>query len=379
MIPHDPFKAGAKKLSAALLNQIVRELMERGVWSVDGADFAEGVTGRTLSIPAPEVELWAMLTGEGSDDGSSASGGNAGDYAWQEVERRSKEVWTVVPSGRSGTEERDPARDINGTTGIPVGTIVRLSKGHASFVNVTGTLNPVGTLNQEWIFDHCCPDDGSAGASGDIEDECCIATETSKCINNNLVTTTTYTRIRVVGGKIECKASAVPCGQTAGTRYACVDGTQCMEDPNGAYASIEECQAACGIIAGVTYNCVEDASGKFNCVDPGDGTGQYPTLAACQEVCVNPCTGTCSWIWIGGKWRPNGSNCSTGCGCIPPPDLSSTDPVTTATTLCLSEEAIAAILAARDESGGKAIGGGGGTGDFGTGAGGHGGGGPFGP
>ena len=341
MIPHDPFKAGQKKLSAALLNQIVRELMERGVWDVEGADFAQGVTGRQLSIPSPKVEFWAMLTGEGADDGGSGgSGGNTGSYAWVEVERRSREDWTVVPNGRSGTAERDYARDINGTEGIPAGTVVLLSKGHASFVDVVGTANPVGRLNQEWLFDHCCPDDGggAGGGSGDdAEGECCIAQEKTKCVNNNLVTTTTYTRIKIVDGKLVCTESSVPCGETAGKRYACVDGTQCMEDPNGAYATLEECQAACGIVPGITYNCAK-VDGRNTCVDPGDGKGQYPTLSACQAACVEPCTGTCTHVWFG-QWVLMSSDCSRDCGCAEPPYQGSAGQ--TVTSLCLDKTSLA--------------------------------------
>ena len=39
-----------------------------------------------------------------------------------------------------------------------------------------------------------------------------------------------------------------------------------------------------------TYNCV-----AYNCVDPGDGTGTYSSLAACQAACVPPVTYNCSF------------------------------------------------------------------------------------
>jgi len=67
--------------------------------------------------------------------------------------------------------------------------------------------------------------------------------------------------------------------------YNCVSGV-CTDpgDGSGTYATLGACQAAC---FPVTYNCVSGV-----CTDPGDGTGTYATLGACQAACF-PVTYNC--------------------------------------------------------------------------------------
>ena len=63
------------------------------------------------------------------------------------------------------------------------------------------------------------------------------------------------------------------------TSYNCTNGN-CVDpgDGNGQYSTLSACQTACGV--SVSYNCVNG-----NCIDPGDGNGQYSTLSACQVSC----------------------------------------------------------------------------------------------
>ena len=63
--------------------------------------------------------------------------------------------------------------------------------------------------------------------------------------------------------------------------YNCVSGT-CIDpgDGTGTYSSLVACEAGCFPI---TYNCVSG-----NCIDPGDGTGTYSTLIDCQNNCSAP-------------------------------------------------------------------------------------------
>jgi hypothetical protein len=62
------------------------------------------------------------------------------------------------------------------------------------------------------------------------------------------------------------------------TQTAC----ECIEIGNGSgeYSTLALCQAACVILPIVSYNCFNG-----NCTDPGDGTGLYPTLIACEDDC----------------------------------------------------------------------------------------------
>lgn len=99
------------------------------------------------------------------------------------------------------------------------------------------------------------------------------------------------------------------CGPITPVTYNCVDGT-CVDpgDGTGTYSTLLACQTACSTPA--SYNCVNG-----NCVDPGDGTGTYPTLLACQSACSSV---TCT------EWRinnsANGFECywsGTSCGGSP--------------------------------------------------------------
>ena len=68
------------------------------------------------------------------------------------------------------------------------------------------------------------------------------------------------------------------CAAPPPVTYNCVSGV-CTDpgDGTGTYATLGACQAAC---FPVTYNCVSGV-----CTDPGDGTGTYATLGACQAAC----------------------------------------------------------------------------------------------
>lgn len=70
--------------------------------------------------------------------------------------------------------------------------------------------------------------------------------------------------------------------------YNCVTGN-CIDpgDGTGTYSTLEACEAACFPI---TYNCVTG-----ECVDPGDGTGTYATLEACEEICGVPASASLAW------------------------------------------------------------------------------------
>ena len=75
--------------------------------------------------------------------------------------------------------------------------------------------------------------------------------------------------------------------------YNCVDGT-CVDpgDGTGIYGTLVACEAACSTPPAVSYNCVSG-----NCVDPGDGTGTYSTLVACEAVCGAPTTASLAWSY----------------------------------------------------------------------------------
>jgi hypothetical protein len=68
------------------------------------------------------------------------------------------------------------------------------------------------------------------------------------------------------------------CAAPPPVTYNCVSGV-CTDpgDGSGTYATLGACQAAC---FPVSYNCISGV-----CTDPGDGSGTYATLGACQAAC----------------------------------------------------------------------------------------------
>lgn len=73
------------------------------------------------------------------------------------------------------------------------------------------------------------------------------------------------------------------CPSCVAESYNCVEGV-CIDpgDGTGMYPTLVDCQEICGIPP-VSYNCVEGV-----CVDPGDGTGTYASLGACETACGTP-------------------------------------------------------------------------------------------
>jgi surface protein len=67
------------------------------------------------------------------------------------------------------------------------------------------------------------------------------------------------------------------------TQSAC----ECIEIGNGLgeYSTLALCQAACILPPVTSYNCVPLNSGTY-CFDPGDGTGLYDTLIECENDCL---------------------------------------------------------------------------------------------
>ena len=78
----------------------------------------------------------------------------------------------------------------------------------------------------------------------------------------------------------ECQASPT----CTNTGYECVNNS-CAQTPGGQYTTLTDCQnSGCGQQT-ATYNCTDWADPN-GCVDPGNGSGQFPTLDDCL---ISPC------------------------------------------------------------------------------------------
>jgi surface protein len=78
------------------------------------------------------------------------------------------------------------------------------------------------------------------------------------------------------------------CGCCGGTHtpisYNCLTGV-CFDpgDGTGIYPTLAACQTVCTDPTQPSWNCVNGA-----CINPGNGSGQYLSLSACQTACVPP-------------------------------------------------------------------------------------------
>lgn len=95
-------------------------------------------------------------------------------------------------------------------------------------------------------------------------------------------------------GRIDAKAAVDQTPPPPQQKYKCTGSPdfQCVQDPNGPYNSLAECQAACQA-PGAKYKCT--GAPDFQCVV--DPNGPYNSLAECQAACVAPikkykCTGS---------------------------------------------------------------------------------------
>ncbi len=108
-------------------------------------------------------------------------------------------------------------------------------------------------------------------------------TEIRNIINNSVYKTSSNpTRNIYYGyGRVDTKKAIDNQDPTPPKYYSCTGKPdyRCIEDPNGIYQSIEDCQAACKApTPSKKYSCVNGA-----CIE--DSNGIYPDLSSCQSKC----------------------------------------------------------------------------------------------
>ena len=153
------------------------------------------------------------------------------------------------------------------------------SSGCFSVNNTTGQYSTLSTCQsacKSWECDgngNCSEIAGNGGfATLSACENDCVIPETYNCGSSDCFAvsdgTGTYTNLTV------CRANC--------TSWFCNTGTlDCTEEVGtGGYASLADCNAGCA--PANTYNCT--ATG---CINPGDGSGQYNSLNACQSACTS--------------------------------------------------------------------------------------------
>ena len=106
--------------------------------------------------------------------------------------------------------------------------------------------------------------------------------------------------------------------------WNCISPGNCQDPGNGtgAYASLSACQTACVVTP--TWDCISPG----NCQDPGTGNGAYASLSSCQSSCIAPpvvsfdCDGqgNCNDPGTGNGAYASLSSCQSSC--IAPPVVS---------------------------------------------------------
>tara|TARA_R110002012_G_scaffold216444_1_gene387561 strand:+ start:17 stop:1798 length:1782 start_codon:yes stop_codon:yes gene_type:complete len=95
--------------------------------------------------------------------------------------------------------------------------------------------------------------------------------------------------------------------------WDCDPTTNTCSDPGngtGQYTSLSACETACTVIIGTISSW--DCDGG-NCIDPGTGFGTYNSLSACEAVCI-PCSPNCNWTApVGYSTSPTPCNTSQTC------------------------------------------------------------------
>lgn len=132
--PVQEYAPGEPAISARDLNAVLRELTRLREMDVEGGDIIANAGSMTVRIPAAAQMIYAELTSESS-----------GYYAWTQQTRTADRTWDDTTGGLEGTIALNAARDINGATGIPAGTIVQMVQGYLG-------LNDTD-IDQEWLFD----------------------------------------------------------------------------------------------------------------------------------------------------------------------------------------------------------------------------------
>ena len=94
------------------------------------------------------------------------------------------------------------------------------------------------------------------------------------------------------------------------TSYNCVYGNCVLvSGSSGEYPTLAACEEECTPLPIISYNCIDNT-----CVDPGDGTGEYPTLLECEDNCEEVTTydcidGECVEVQGSGGQFPTYINC----------------------------------------------------------------------
>ena len=103
--------------------------------------------------------------------------------------------------------------------------------------------------------------------------------------------------------------------------FNCLNGN-CTDpgDGSGVYPTLLDCTNVCADPPQVSYNCF-----LGQCTDPGDGSGVYPTLVACDAACVpiapvsyNCVSGNCVDPGNGLGLYPTLNACEVVCNPTPP-------------------------------------------------------------
>jgi subtilisin len=262
--------------SSQALQDICNAAYSNGILLVAAAGNSNG-SGNvdTVGYPARYDSVVAVAATDSND--ARASFSSCGPEV--EVAAPGVSIPSTVPSGTCSYCDPSGYKSLSGTSmACPhtAGTAALVLKAHPEFTNidVRNTINKtcidLGNQGRDIFFGYGRIDAKAAVDNAPAIRYSCSGAPNYQCIQDP---NGPYTSLA------ECQAACT----APGTRYRCT-GTpnyQCVQDPSGPYNSLAECQAACQAPV-IKYRC--SGAPNYQCIE--DPNGPYNSLAACQAACT---------------------------------------------------------------------------------------------
>lgn len=226
-------------------------------------------------------------------------------------------VLSTVPSGSCSNCDPSGYKSLNGTSmACPhsAGAAALVWGAHPTFKNadVINAMNKtcvdLGTQGRDIFFGYGRIDVKAAVDNTPTAKYACSGAPNYQCVQDPNGPYNSLT---------ECQAACV----APGTKYACsgAPNYQCAQDPNGPYSSLAECQTVCKAPV-VKHRCT--GAPDYQCVE--DPNGPYNSLAECQVACKAPapkyrCTGAPDYQCVEDPNGPYNSLTACQAGCQPTP------------------------------------------------------------
>ncbi len=111
-------------IAAPDFNQVAEAVERLGINFGPGFAYSIGPAGTTAAVRPDRVEFWAKITGHAAPGTNGSASGGSGPYAWTEQVAQKDGSW--LDGFNKGTVAVHPGYEVNGSTVVPTGSIVKL-------------------------------------------------------------------------------------------------------------------------------------------------------------------------------------------------------------------------------------------------------------